>query len=530
MEVFHPCTQTHICSQKLFPRYLGQPLLTQYCKESVIMPPKIRHENDSTLTTPKREKTSPVSTLESKHPVLSSRTRIEPTTYPPWEESSEEFNPVGKENDGRISRQASPKDIPKVNLTPLGEQPYSDDKTVNLSAGTTDTKTDTESSSRALERCKPSLCVFVASLPALLTDDELCRLVSGHFQVFGELVSVKVLRDPANRPYAFVQYTNDSDCRTAIDLGHDSELGGRRLRCEAAKVNRTLFFLFEEARSRGQVDAIVSKFGETDAIRPGTNSGRLSLSCSVLMSHNWFVKFAYRDEAIQAFAALSDAGNFQVEWAQNIDDAEAPCQTGFDRSLVYIGLLPSEVTMETLLQRFKVHGRINNVDIVRKPETTFAFITFKDEAAAASAVARDNHTLFMNKTIHVKYRMSAPKRMTRVILSPRVPVALAPPPLQKRDHYADTWGKWAHRVSGDSLGSRGPLSPVPGVLNSSRTYGLKSNSPVTSGLYSQKRFNSENGSTSRADGLSGKTPYRRFKENRPGASSSARYFIIPRSD
>lgn len=469
-------------------------------------------------------------------PILSSETKSEHTGLSPC-------NPNLKIELGALARDTDMESNSKISSgvdlgndpAPCPEKCIFDYTKANPSAEADVVKLAIQSNERALKRWKPSLCVFVASLPALLTDDELCRLVSDHFQVFGELVSVKVLRDPANRPYAFVQYTNDIDCRTAIQLGHDSELGGRRLRCEAAKVNRTLFFLFTEPRTKDEVSAIVDVFGESDAILPGTNSGRLARISSDSTSHNWFVKFAYRDEAIQAFAKLSDAGAFQVEWAQNIDDAESLQESGFDRSLVYIGQLSSEVSTEALQEHFGIHGTINSINIVRKPDSTFAFISFKDESGAASAVARDNHTLFMNKTIHVKYRMSAPKRMTRVILSPRVPVALAPPPLQKRDRYADTWGKWACLVKGNALVSTGPLSPIPGILNSAQSPGLKKGSYQASMVSAREQSPGKHYSTRNWDsdieiGKCGRNSYQRFKENRPQPDPSARYFIIPKSD
>ena len=51
----------------------------------------------------------------------------------------------------------------------------------------------------------------------------------------GTLATVKVLRDTCNRPYAFVQYTTDSDSKLAIEKGHNSVLteeilGARRLK------------------------------------------------------------------------------------------------------------------------------------------------------------------------------------------------------------------------------------------------------------------------------------------------------------
>lgn len=315
---------------------------------------------------------------------------------------------------------------------------------------------ESASVARALKRGKPSACAFVASLPALLTDNELCRLVLQQFQRYGEVSSVKVLRDPENRPYAFVQYNNDEDCQKAIVEGSNSQLGGRRLRCEAAKVNRTLFFSFSVEMSRESVRDLVSSFGGTDLILPGSESGRLVQTDLVtLSSRNWFVKFSYRDEAIQAFASFSEKLEFQVEWAQNVDDISAP-QSMFEKNSVYIGQLSPFVTARRLRDHFEVHGTIEDISIVRRRDSTFAFVTFVDEFAAASAIARDNHSLFMNSTIHVKYKMSSGKKPTRMILSSRLPVALAPPPIFQRSRYSGTIRDWAA-----SEKPRGPVDQFP---------------------------------------------------------------------
>lgn len=276
------------------------------------------------------------------------------------------------------------------------------------------------------DKRRPSLCVFVASLRATRSDDDLCRSVTAHFLPFGALVSVKVLRDPANRPYAFVQYTNDTDCRLAIAQGHNSELDGRKLRCEAAKVNRTLFISLSLALSKEEVLFLVSEYGETELVAPSSPTGRIMKGSD--SSYNWFIKFAYRDDAIRAFACFSDKDEYQVEWTQNIDDLGSK-PSHFDKLAIFIGQLPSNTRELDIRCHFSNYGEIREVSVIHKPGHTFAFVTFADEAAAASAVGRDNHAMFMNKTIHVQYKEFSSKAKTRTFISPRVPVALAPPPI-----------------------------------------------------------------------------------------------------
>lgn len=320
----------------------------------------------------------------------------------------------------------------------------------------------------ASSKVKPSSCVFVASLRASESDDNLCRAVTAHFSKFGSLISVKVLRDPANRPYAFVQYTNDDDCRNAIEQGHNSILSGRRLRCEAAKVNRTLFLAATNPMSLLEVEKKMSEYGETELIVASSGNGQLiSDLLSVATSNlNWFVKYCYRDDAIRAFASITEDEEFSVEWAKNIDDTsnDAP---KIDKLSIYVGQLASDITESDLRNHFSANGEIEEVTIKAKPNSAFAFISFRLEEAAASAVARENHSMFMNKTIHVQYKEVSSRNITRVILSPRTPIALAPPPINVRRRHVpfeaaniphDRFGRWERNNGAGYKGASG-LSP-----------------------------------------------------------------------
>ncbi|ODV66058.1 hypothetical protein HYPBUDRAFT_153587 [Hyphopichia burtonii NRRL Y-1933] len=293
-------------------------------------------------------------------------------------------------------------------------------------------------------RGKPSACVFVASLCSTLTDDELCISVTKHFEKWGDLSTVKVLRDTSNRPYAFVQYTNDNDCKRAIKLGQDSLSSGRRLRCEAAKVNRTLFISSSSKLSENGLKEYLSIFGEFDDIKPSDSDGLVQITSNPEETFkNWFVKFTYRDDAIRAYANLTEKSDLEVEWAQNLDEGhygvlhhfnpknESGSQSksyGFDRFSIFIGQLNSNITKEELTDRFEIHGNIKDLSIIRKENNTFAFITYDDESAAASAVERENHSMLKDKTMHVQYREVHHSKI-KPNSTPQLGFAHAPPPI-----------------------------------------------------------------------------------------------------
>lgn len=309
-------------------------------------------------------------------------------------------------------------------------------------------------------RGRPSSCVFVASLAASLSDDDLCLSVTENFRQFGSLTMVKVLRDPANRPYAFVQYTNDADAKKALKEAQGTTLNGRTIRCEPARVNRTLFISYKDRspNSHGLVSAaavnlLLEKFGELEqlvACRDPYSHKKNKLYSNSSRSNAWFIQFAYRDDAIRAFANLKTDFNWVVEWAQNIEapshmnmlsdkknltipeEAEAqdsdacepitnhhhhhhqPDQGNvtvpglhdviIDQKSIFVGQLDPMATEEKLLKRFSRHGSITDINLITKPNNVFAFIKFTTEEAAAAALEMENHAIFLSKTMHVQYR------------------------------------------------------------------------------------------------------------------------------
>ncbi|CCE72892.1 Piso0_000494 [Millerozyma farinosa CBS 7064] len=280
-------------------------------------------------------------------------------------------------------------------------------------------------------RGRPSSCVFVASLSSNKTDDELCVSVTKHFKQWGKLSTVKVLRDPSNRPYAFVQYTNDQDSRLAIAKGHNSILDGRSLRCEAAKVNRTLFISSKFVKNERSFKDALEEFGEIEQLAASDEFGNVKQGkVPNKTSKYWFCKYVYRDDAIRAFANLSESPSLHIEWTQNIEshgNFSSDSKIKFDKFSIFVGQLSQSVTEEELIDRFKRHGDIVEVTIVKKPSNTFGFIKYKDESSAAGAVERENHSMFKDKTMHVQYRevhSGAPKNVSK-----NYGIALAPPPI-----------------------------------------------------------------------------------------------------
>lgn len=317
---------------------------------------------------------------------------------------------------------------------------------------------------------KPSSCVFVASLAATKSDTELSNSVTQHFEKWGT-IAVKVLRDTANRPYAFVQFSNDRDAQAALIGAQHSVLDGRTIRCEPAKVNRTLYVATSSGgdTSATSVRAVVAEFGEIEEII-GNKKQEYNKA--------YFCKFTYRDDAIRAYANLRLDAKWVVEWAQNIEfpDHQATPLT-IDRFSIFVGQLSPVVTKKDLVGRFKVYGAIKEATVIQKVSSTFAFVKFETEIAAAAAVERENHSTFFNETIHVKYREIRTKYRNK---EPQEPcLSLAPPPVNfAKKNFKPGFGpkfssaKWPYkqdRWSEKSYKSDSKMSPSSSQSKNSHT-------------------------------------------------------------
>ncbi|QEU62358.1 Rim4 [Kluyveromyces lactis] len=332
----------------------------------------------------------------------------------------------------------------------------SDEDTTNLLDEPSPRSSDDPSFSR------PSSCIFVASLAATLSDSELNASVTKEFAKYGKIVSVKVLRDPANRPYAFVQYASDDEALNALSQAQGTTLNNRNIRCERAKVNRTVFISssfanpLEGKLTVEKVVDLMSKFGELEQVVPSRDQMYKKNYYPSEVANSWFIQYAYRDDAIRAYLQMKLNYEYMVEWAQNVDvpprfnlllskakicEKERLERERFgkqpifiDNKSIFIGQLNFKVTKSLLLERFLKYGEIDNCNLIHKQEQLkcFAFIKYKTPASAAKALERENHSIFMEKILHVQIREVSNSRRSSIdsnksFQGPQL--NLAPPPL-----------------------------------------------------------------------------------------------------
>ncbi|KAF9437730.1 hypothetical protein BGZ76_011368 [Entomortierella beljakovae] len=256
----------------------------------------------------------------------------------------------------------------------------------------------------------PQACLFVASLAASRTDAQLVDSVTEHFEKWGPLLNVKVLKDWMLRPYSFVQFENVEHAHKAMLEAQNTVIDGRYIRIEHARVNRTLFITrFSLSTTEKDISAVMEKFGPVEDVTIFNNLGVFK------NKRHAFSKFVYRDDAISAYTSLQSGSKWTVEWAPNL-----PCQKQIDKESIYIGQLnPRLVTEIALREHFQRHGNIKYLNLIKKDtpvskvSIAFAFIEYDNEASAKAAVECEDNSIFLEMTIRVQHRETKEYRIQR---------------------------------------------------------------------------------------------------------------------
>lgn len=104
-----------------------------------------------------------------------------------------------------------------------------------------------------------------------------------------------------------------------------------------------------------------------------------------------------------------------VEWATSTND---PDLLGVDKCNIFVGgLNPHLIDEENLAERFEVYGEIESSTLVNRfaneeenknnsaatQRSAFAFIRYKDESAASSAIENENGVDWLERRIRVQY-------------------------------------------------------------------------------------------------------------------------------
>jgi RNA recognition motif-containing protein len=163
-------------------------------------------------------------------------------------------------------------------------------------------KTDRRTYHYEKERALPQACLFVASLNAQKSSEQLQRSVYKAFEQFGPLLHVTVNRDPKQRPFAFVQFKYIRDADRAHEEGQHITIDDREIRIERAKVNRSLIVTrIASHLSYDQVWDMASTVGPIEELDYGQEIGEA------------FIKFSYREDALKACSWYKQFG-WSAQW------------------------------------------------------------------------------------------------------------------------------------------------------------------------------------------------------------------------
>ncbi|KAF1799486.1 hypothetical protein V8B55DRAFT_1579495 [Mucor lusitanicus] len=266
------------------------------------------------------------------------------------------------------------------------------------------------------KRENPAACVFVASLNRDLKDADLKANVHEHFLQWGHIMSVKVFRDWLKRPYAFVQYETVDDCKQALKEAPKTSINNRRIRCEPARVNRSICLVsLNQPFNKKHVANVLSEYGEIEDMNILQPHGKF---------HSIMIKFKYRDDAIKAYTELKfpkqnvlnerPCQQWFVEWAAylNNDNVYGICGTAcrLDKHTIFIGNLPEAINEEDLFIKFTKYGHILDIHLIRKPvyrhsyKKVFAFVKYQGERETAEAIDSENGVVYKDRVIRVCYR------------------------------------------------------------------------------------------------------------------------------
>ncbi|KAH6564580.1 hypothetical protein BASA62_007804 [Batrachochytrium salamandrivorans] len=249
----------------------------------------------------------------------------------------------------------------------------------------------------------PEACLFVASLAAVRSDTELQESVTTHFKAWGELMNVRVIKDWMGRPYAFVQFKVVEDAQRALVEANNTIIDGRHIRIEQAKVNRTLFVSkINSTLTESEVLEIAAQHGPIESLTVASSS-TTNTETSGSTAH---IKYRYREDAVDAFAAFRASELWSVDWASNVIDKAS---RDVDPFCIFVGNLnPVLVTEDLLRERFSVYGEINFINlIVRNIESptarpAFALVRYTTVSAAAEGVVKENGQVWLDLPIRVQ--------------------------------------------------------------------------------------------------------------------------------
>ncbi|KAG0129262.1 hypothetical protein HOY82DRAFT_415111 [Tuber indicum] len=244
------------------------------------------------------------------------------------------------------------------------------------------------------------------------------KSLQAHFSKYGRL-HVKIRRDSKGNPYSFCQFETDEVARRAIREGRARiiDSSGRPIRCEPAKVNRTLVLSKIDCSPihRHEVVDMLHGFGPLENVEFSDGSSTIP-SFGLTSGNKCYVRFQFRQDAVDGFQSLRLNSHWVSDWTSNFSTHNMSMALRCDRIIevdtvsIFVGKLNPQITDSELMARFSAYGRIIDCNMVRRQSrhglglNAFAFIRYETEEMANVAQAAEHGSEFMGKKLHVQRR------------------------------------------------------------------------------------------------------------------------------
>ncbi|CAG9105588.1 hypothetical protein JYU34_019002 [Plutella xylostella] len=265
--------------------------------------------------------------------------------------------------------------------------------------------------------------LYVGNLDASVTEDFLCAL----FGQIGEVKGCKIIREPGNDPYAFLEFTNHSAAATALAAMNkrvflDKEMKvnwatspGNQPKTDTSNHHHIFVGDLSPEIETHTLREAFAPFGEISNCRIVRDPQTLKSKGYAFVS---FVKKADAEAAIQAMnGQWLGSRSIRTNWSTRKPPANRPNegapsnkrakQPTFDEvynqssptnTTVYCGGFTSNVITEELMQTtFSQFGQIQDIRVFR--DKGYAFIRFTTKESAAHAIEAVHNTEISRHTV-----------------------------------------------------------------------------------------------------------------------------------
>ncbi|CAG9565173.1 unnamed protein product [Danaus chrysippus] len=265
--------------------------------------------------------------------------------------------------------------------------------------------------------------LYVGNLDASVTEEFLCAL----FGQIGEVKGCKIIREPGNDPYAFLEFTNHASAATALAAMNrrvflDKEMKvnwatspGNQPKTDTSNHHHIFVGDLSPEIETHILREAFAPFGEISNCRIVRDPQTLKSKGYAFVS---FVKKADAEAAIQAMnGQWLGSRSIRTNWSTRKPPTKGPNegapsskrvkQPTFDEvynqssptnTTVYCGGFTSNVITEELMQStFSQFGQIQDVRVFR--DKGYAFIRFTTKEAAAHAIEATHNTEISGHTV-----------------------------------------------------------------------------------------------------------------------------------